>query len=84
MKTNRICKWCGEKSKPTGTHECGDCWELRTRIEANPAIASEILSYTNEKNNESLKIDASKSQRCTCARCTGGFDVEAYYKDGTT
>lgn len=38
------CKWCGTPTRMMGTKECDAHWELRHRIESEPAMAAEMLS----------------------------------------
>ena len=43
MVTSKVCKWCGQKTNQQDSVECDSCWELRSRIERQPDIASRIL-----------------------------------------
>ena len=38
------CKLCGKETKMTGTKRCDACWELETRIKADPELALKILT----------------------------------------
>ena len=38
------CKWCGEPTPMLGTKECDRCYELRSRIEYDPALAVKIYT----------------------------------------
>ena len=42
-KENIPCKWCSAPTNFFGTKECNRCWELRNRIEADPALAIKFL-----------------------------------------
>ena len=44
------CKICGKKTHRIGTQLCDPCWELKTRIEANPEIARKILEGIDERS----------------------------------
>lgn len=37
------CLLCGGKTTKIGTKLCDRCWELKTRIEANPIVARLVL-----------------------------------------
>lgn len=37
------CKWCGMQTHMLGTKECNRCWELRSRVERDPKLATEML-----------------------------------------
>lgn len=37
------CKWCGGKTHMTATKLCDRCWELESRIGANPELARRML-----------------------------------------
>ena len=37
------CTLCGTKTNMLGTKLCDRCWELKSRIEASPELASKIL-----------------------------------------
>ena len=43
MTTTVPCRWCGTPTEMTGTQECHKHWELRHRIESEPAMARRIL-----------------------------------------
>lgn len=37
------CRWCETPTASLGTRECDRCWELRHRIEQDPALAERML-----------------------------------------
>lgn len=37
------CKYCGKPTLMLGTKLCDGCWELESRIEANPELARKIM-----------------------------------------
>lgn len=37
------CELCGRDTRMTGTRRCDGCWELETRIHADPELARRIL-----------------------------------------
>ncbi|MHC4621367.1 MAG: hypothetical protein ACYTEQ_26800 [Planctomycetota bacterium] len=37
------CKYCGKPTPMLGTKLCDGCWELETRIKANPELARKIM-----------------------------------------
>lgn len=47
-----LCKWCGNPTLMTGTKECDRCYELNTRISANPELALQMLEHTFMEENK--------------------------------
>lgn len=43
------CKWCGVKTRMTGTRMCDGCWELDGRIRRDPDLAERILKHYSEE-----------------------------------
>jgi hypothetical protein len=44
MNNNLVpCKYCGKQTRMVGSKMCDPCWELASRIKANPAMAAKIL-----------------------------------------
>ena len=43
------CIWCSREIKDCHGNECDSCWELRQRIEANPALAERMIRATVRK-----------------------------------
>lgn len=46
------CKWCGEETICTFTKECDRCWELRHRLEYDPALAFRMLDEIRKEKDE--------------------------------
>lgn len=45
------CKWCGTPTRMKGTKMCDGCWELDSRIRAEPALARRILNDVNAETS---------------------------------
>jgi len=43
-----LCALCGDEGFPV-TNRCDRCWELETRIEADPPLAARILARIQKK-----------------------------------
>lgn len=43
------CKYCDRTTRMTGTHTCVNCWELETRMLADPASARKILDAVEKE-----------------------------------
>ena len=51
------CKWCGRATRMLGTELCDVCWELETRIKANPKLAVKIIEhyYNPHRNTNTMR-----------------------------
>lgn len=44
------CKYCTRVTRMTGTRMCNNCWELETRMLADPASARKILEAIEKEH----------------------------------
>jgi len=54
------CIWCGSEIKDYHGKECDSCWELRQRIEANPALAERMIRDLAERMVKEIKEGGKK------------------------
>lgn len=52
------CKWCSNPTRMTGTKECNNCWEMRSRMQSNMVVARRILTTLEiiKKKEENARI----------------------------
>ena len=50
------CGRCGRPTTSTGTKRCDACWELETRIQADPAMARAILAELSPITDEPIPM----------------------------
>jgi len=56
------CKWCGEPAF-AHTDECGRCWELRVRIQADLELAEEMVWFLRACKDLEKEREEGKNER---------------------
>lgn len=54
------CKWCQEDTSNTGTCECEQCWELRSRIQKYPLLTEKIMKSLKKDQERKTNDQAIK------------------------
>lgn len=49
------CRYCGKPTRMLATRECDPCWELASKVKANPELARKVL---REVSQEKARIAA--------------------------
>jgi hypothetical protein len=50
------CRHCGAPTYADSLRECPGCWELRTRIESQPALARRMLEEAEKRTPSVVRV----------------------------
>lgn len=57
------CKWCGTDTTATAIAECPGCWEVRSKVEADPVLALRVLTGLDDQLHALTLADAHRWSR---------------------